>query len=81
MSPSNFGNSISEEILLPLPELQTKTTSDLLYQGADNSDGITDSFPENGFYDIESCLLGLLHTYSLLSDILYYVSEYSFNYA
>jgi hypothetical protein len=60
---ANFGSSISEEIILPLPELQTKTTSDPSCQRTDKSDDIKDNVPEDNFYGLESCLSALLYMY------------------
>jgi hypothetical protein len=76
---SNSGSSISEEIIIPLPEPQAEATSDSLSKMAQNNDNNTDKVPEDDFYDIESCLLALLYAY-WIRDKVFSVRECLFNY-
>jgi hypothetical protein len=75
---SNAGHSISEEIILPLPGLKTKTTSGSICEGDDGSDFFAENISACDFHDIESCLLALLYIYCS-KDYLNYVREYLFN--
>ncbi|KAI8880984.1 hypothetical protein K501DRAFT_335006 [Backusella circina FSU 941] len=64
----NGRNRIIDEIILPLPELNSKISSDSTYLGAHGVYNNTKVVPKDYFNGIESCLLALLYRYYSVSD-------------